>query len=105
MLSNDRISLSRNSQMEFGQVYFWTNTIHQWRRLLVLEKYKQLIINCWRELVNRQQVAVYAFVIMPNHVHVIWEMLAPNGKEMPHASFNKFMSHQLLADLRAFHPQ
>lgn len=41
------------------------------------------------------------FVIMPNHLHVVWEMLSLNGKEMPHASFNKFTSHQFLECLRA----
>ena len=36
---------------------------------------------------------------MPNHLHVIWEMLAMNKKEMPYASFNKFTAHQFLAKL------
>ena len=105
MAQNELLDRPRNSRMEFDQVYFWTNTIYNWKRLLALDKYKQVIIDCWHELVGRKQIAVYAFVIMPNHVHVIWEMLEPNGKEMPHASFNKFTSHQLLADLRVCHPQ
>jgi putative transposase len=29
---------------------------------------------------------------MPNHIHVIWEMKETNGKEVAHASFNKFTS-------------
>lgn len=95
----------RNSLMEFDQVYFWTDTIYQWKHLLAQEKYKTLIINSWQELVRRGQIAIYAFVIMPNHLHIVWEMLQPNGKEMPYASFNKYTGHQFLADLRQHHPQ
>jgi REP element-mobilizing transposase RayT len=29
------------------------------------------------------------FVIMPNHFHLIWELLKPNGKESPVASLNE----------------
>ncbi|GAB2576992.1 transposase [Spirosoma areae] len=101
---DDLLNRPRNSHMDFGQVYFWTNTIHNWKRLLTPEKYKQIIINCWQELVNRGRIAVYAFVIMPNHLHIVWEMLEPNGKEMPHASFNKFTAHQFLTDLKTYHP-
>lgn len=41
---------------------------------------------------------------MPNHIHLIWEMLEPNGKEMPNASFMKFTGHQFLVELRKNHP-
>ncbi|GAB3796012.1 transposase [Spirosoma humi] len=91
--------------MDFGQVYFWTNTIRNWKRLLGPDKYKQIIIDCWCELARRDTIVVYAFVIMPNHIHAVWEMRDVNGKETPLASFNKFTSHQFLADLKAYHPQ
>lgn len=54
---------------------------------------------------RREKIYVYAFVIMPNHLHVVGEMFEPNGREMPHASFNKFTSHQFLSDLLLHHPQ
>jgi putative transposase len=102
--STDLLHEPRNSRMEFDSVYFWTDTIHNWKHLLKPDKYKEIVVGCWQELVSRGQVAVYAFVIMPNHLHIVWEMREPNGKEMPHASFNKFTSHQFLTDLRANHP-
>lgn len=37
---------------------------------------------------------------MPNHIHLTWEMKAMNGKEMPHASFNKFTAHQFQKNLK-----
>jgi putative transposase len=94
----------RNSKMLLNEVYFWTDTIKGWRWLLKDDHYKHIIINCWLELVKRKKITVYAFVIMPNHLHLIWKMKEKNGKEMPYASFNKFTSHQFLNDLRQNHP-
>ena len=90
----------RNSKMFLNEVYFWTDTIKDWKTLLVHDKCKEIITDSWRTLTQRRKVAVYGFVIMPNHLHVIWEMLSLNGKEMPYASFNKFTSHQFLEYLR-----
>jgi REP element-mobilizing transposase RayT len=91
--------------MELGQVYFYTATILKWQPLLVQDKYKEIIIESLNYLSKRQKIAVYAFVLMPNHIHLIWEMLAKNGKEMPHASFMKYTAHRFLEDLRLHHPK
>lgn len=86
----------RNSHLELNEVYFWTSTIKNWLHLLDADHYKQVIVDSLIYLVKAQKVTVYAFVIMPNHIHLIWELNDLNGKEMPHASFNKFTSHQFL---------
>ena len=99
MIEHD--SQFRNSRMEYDKVYFWTDTIKDWNPILSQDKYKEIIISSWRELVKRGMVIVYGFVIMPNHLHVIWELKEPNGKEMPHASFNKFTSHKILSILKS----
>ena len=31
---------------------------------------------------------------MPNHIHLLWQMLELNGKESPAGSFAKFTAHQ-----------
>ena len=90
----------RNSRLVLNEVYFWTDTIKYWNKLLEEDSFKNIIIDCWRNLVNRNKIRIYGFVIMPNHLHVVWEMLEKNGKEMPYASFNKFTSHQFLETLR-----
>ncbi|MEB2784728.1 transposase [Algoriphagus persicinus] len=95
---------NRNSSMEYDQVYFWTDTIKGWKKLFTNDLYKQIILDSFGELVSREMVKIYAFVIMPNHLHIIWEMKEPNGKEMPHASFNKFTSHSIAKDLKSTDP-
>ncbi len=91
--------------MLLGEVYFWTDTIKGWKTLLDNHTYKNIIIECWRELVIRKKIMIYGFVIMPNHLHILWEMISINGKEMPYASFNKFTGHQFLDTLHKVSPE
>lgn len=93
------------SPMEIGVPYFYTATILKWQKLLKPDKYKQIIIESLRYLVSKKKIKVFAFVIMPNHIHLVWTMLEKNGKELPHASFMKYTAHLFLEDLRKNHPQ
>src|SRR5690554_7050134 len=90
--------------MELERLYFSTATIMGWQMLLKPDKYKKIVIDSLSYLVHKNKIRVYGFVIMPNHIHIIWELLDMNGKEMPHASFFKFTSHVLQKDLTQHHP-
>ncbi len=96
-------SPSRNSRMETGEVYFWTATIHQWKHLLKPEEYKKIITDSLTFLHQKNLIKVYGFIIMPNHIHLIWELLAMNGRELPNASFTKFTAHSLEKHLQDNH--
>jgi putative transposase len=85
---------TRNSVMELNEVYFWTATISKWRHLLKEDRYKKIIVDSLEYLSNQNKVKVYAFVVMPNHMHMLWEMLELNGKENPYESFLKYTAHQ-----------
>lgn len=102
---NSMLRSSRNSTLQLREVYFWTATIKDWKKLLSQDKYKQLIIDIWQEFTLQGLIKVYGFVIMPNHLHVIWEPMMLNGKEKPHASFNKKTAHEIVKDLKAHHPK
>ena len=95
----------RKSIMNIDEVYFWTNTIKDWKHLLENDSFKGIIMDQLLWLKERNKVAVYGFVIMPNHMHIIWEMLDMNGKEKPYASFNKWTSSQFLKKLRVSNPE
>lgn len=86
--------------MQLNNVYFYTASILNWIPLLASEQFKQVVINSLAHLSNQGKIKVYGFVIMPNHIHLIWENMALNGKEMPYASFMKFTGHQFLKILR-----
>ena len=90
----------RKSYSEFGRVYFFTATIHQWKCLLSDNENKELIVGYLKELSRKKLIKVYAFVLMPNHVHFIWQQLYKNGKEMPQGSFLKYTAHEFLKKLK-----
>jgi len=104
-MENEIFRQDRNSKMLLGEVYFWTDTVKDWKQVFSSEKYKRIVIDSLEELVKRKNIEVYAFVIMPNHLHLVWKMVEVNGKEMPYASFNKFTSHQIFRDMKHHHPE
>lgn len=80
--------------MELGKIYFWTATIHNWNRLLLSEAFKVVITDSLAYLSHRKLIDVFGFVIMPNHIHLIWRLNKMNGKESPRASLLKHTAHQ-----------
>ena len=84
---------SRKSKTSIGKIYFWTATIHNWYNLLEDDLEKETILNSLKYLSGKKLITVYAFVIMPNHIHLIWQLHANNGKESSKGSFMKFTAH------------
>ncbi len=91
----------RNSYTELNEVYFWTITINKWQHLLKADENKMIIINSLQWLVQKGLVKIYGYVIMPNHIHLVWEQLAMNGKEFPKNSFEKFTAKTLVSNMKA----
>ena len=84
----------RQGQMDLDIPYFYTISIRNFRTLLKEDYLKMTIISSLQYLSQKEIIEVYGYVIMPNHVHLIWKFLKFNGKESPSASFNKFTAHQ-----------
>lgn len=83
----------RKSHTSLGKIYFWTATIHQWIPLLAENSLKEIIIGSLKFLSDKIKITVYGFVIMPNHIHLIWQQNNLNGKETPKGSFMKYTAH------------
>lgn len=84
----------RQGQMHTDTCYFYTQTIQDFKYLLADNNLKIIIIQSLQYLVNNNLVKVYCYVIMPNHIHLLWCMLEQNGNESPAESFSKFTAHQ-----------
>jgi putative transposase len=91
---SNRFKVKRN-MMRRGQLIFFTSTILYWKHLLKEDGYKQIILNSLRFLSDQKQVKVYGLVIMPNHIHLLWEIqdTVPEEKNIQH-SFMSFTGHQ-----------
>jgi putative transposase len=87
-------SYKRKSYMDVGDIYFFTATIHEWKPLLQKEAYCNIILDSLQHLTDKGLLDVFAFVIMPNHIHTIWCTNALNGKETVQGSFLKYTAHE-----------
>lgn len=83
---------------------FFTATILEWNNLLEEDLYKNIITDSLEYLVNNQRVAVYGFVIMPNHIHLIWHMAENNKRQDVQRDFMKYTAQMIKFDLIAHHP-
>ncbi|MDB5203279.1 MAG: transposase [Ferruginibacter sp.] len=54
---------------------------------------KKIIIDYFKELSDAGLITIFAFVVMPNHVHLIWRQNKMNEKETPFGSFLKYTAH------------
>ena len=66
---------------------------------------KQIILDSLSNLSSRKKITVYAFVIMPNHIHFIWQTNELNGKETAQGSFLKYTAHEFKKYLQANNPK
>ena len=71
-MREDVFKNKRKSYIEIGEVFFWTATINQWQNLLWENSYKDVITSSLEYLSNAGKIDVFAFVIMTNHLHLIW---------------------------------
>jgi REP element-mobilizing transposase RayT len=90
--------------MKPGELYFYTSTICQWKHLLSDPWFASVILDSLFYLQQKKRIRVYGFVIMPNHIHLIWQMTAYNGGETPAASLMKYTAHQFEVRLRERNP-
>lgn len=83
---------------------FYTATILEWKHLLKPDKYKDIIIETLRFLVTGERIRLFGFVIMSNHLHLVWQ---PLGEYLPNEIQHSFMTRtgqQIKLDLEKNHP-
>jgi putative transposase len=86
-------------------VVFFTATILDWKKLLKPEKYKRILLASLAFLVKEHRIKVYAFTLMDNHIHLIWQALPKNSPEQLQRSFLRFTAQQMKFDLQEHHPK
>lgn len=84
---------------------FFTATILEWKHLLKNDVYKDIIIDSLKYIVKEGRVKIYSFVIMPNHIHLIWQVSDRYEVHQVQQSFLKFTAHRIKDDLKNNHPR
>ena len=56
-----------------------------------------------RFLVKDRRIKIFAFVIMENHIHLIWQMMPDNNAEAVQRDFLKYTAQRIRKDLQKNH--
>ena len=73
---------------------YFTATINEWKRVLANDNYKDIIIDGLKNLVSKIRIELNVFVVMNNHIHLIWQGLESFTPTPSQASFMKFTARQ-----------
>lgn len=75
-------------------ILFFTATILDWKLLLKPDVYKQIIMDSLKFLVENNRIYLYGFVVMPNHIHLLWRMKEAHNLKDVQRDFLKFTAQQ-----------
>jgi REP element-mobilizing transposase RayT len=84
---------------------FFTATNLEWKKLLKPDKYKDIIIISFKFLVKDKRAKIFSFVIMENHIHLIWQMMPDNDPEAVQRDFLKYTAQRIKKNLQKNHPE
>lgn len=84
---------------------FFTATILEWKHLLSEDNYKGILLDSLRFLAREKRVVITSFVIMGNHIHLIWQAVNGFTPQQVQHSFLKFTAQQIKYDLQKSNPQ
>ena len=73
---------------------FITATILKWQHLLADDECKQIVIDSLQWLTKQNRCKVYAFVIMPNHIHLLWKIADGFERTEVQGAFFSYTAHQ-----------
>ena len=81
-------------------LYFVTATICGWKKILLQEPFAEIVLNSLGWLHTNNRMKLYAFVIMPNHLHFICKPIGDYNMSMIQQNFGSFTAHAILKELR-----
>ena len=79
----------------YRDLYFTTATILHWYPLLASDESKDFIIEALRYCDRQKQAKIWAFVIMDNHIHLVWQILEPHSLSKVQQSMLKYTAQRI----------
>ena len=87
------------AEYSFHTAQFLTATIYEWQAVLADDNHKNIILESLQFLVNNKRIELNAFVIMNNHIHLIWQAMNEFTPSNVQASFMKYTAQQIKRSL------
>jgi putative transposase len=79
---------------------FITATILNWNHLLAADNMKSIVVDSLQWLVTNKRCSVNAFVIMPNHIHLLWKIADGYDRKDVQGAFLSFTAHAFKKSLK-----
>lgn len=76
-------------------IEFFTATCLNWQPLLLPDERKNILIESLKFMVNDNRIWLYGFVIMPNHIHLMWRRQDAWVSKSTEQIFLKFTAQQI----------
>lgn len=86
----------RKENDKSGNIYFVTTTVMNYQKILTLkESYTKMVIESLKYLIAEHKAILFAYVIMPSHIHFIIRMRTNESISNFMRDFKKFTSKEL----------
>ena len=107
LVENIRSPIAVVLQMDLTSYHpqFFTATVLEWKHLLKPDKFKNILIDSFRFLTENKRAEIMAFVIMSNHIHLIWKILQGHKLDDVQRDLLKFTAQQIKNILMKQHPE
>ncbi len=80
-------------------IEFFTATCLNWQNLLSYEKHKEIVMSSLKFLVDENRIWLYGYVLMPNHLHILWRKQDLWIDKSIQQQFLKFTAQQIKFNL------
>jgi len=90
-------------EFEKTHLFFVTSTVLKWIKLFNKKEFAQIVIDSLKYITEEDWINIYAFVLMPNHIHLILKFSANHTADQVFRDFHKFTSQQILKIMRKNH--
>ncbi|HUE98874.1 MAG TPA: hypothetical protein VMN99_06440 [Anaerolineales bacterium] len=87
-----------------SHLYFITASLIEWKHLFIIPKHAFIPLNSLAWLQQQKQILLFAFVVMPSHLHAIFKPEDGTAAEILQ-QFGSFTAHQILKELKANHDE
>jgi len=86
-------------------MWFFSATINSWKHLLEPDSLKEVIINSLKWHHENKRAAIHGFVIMPNHIHLVWSAHEPFQHWQNETSLLRNTAHDFKKHLTISNPE
>jgi REP element-mobilizing transposase RayT len=78
-----------------GEIHFLRMTVVGWADIFSRQIYRDIVLQSMKYSMENKSLIVYAYVIMTNHIHCIWQAKNSNLSDIVR-DFKKFTSSQIV---------